>query len=690
MICKGSKGSCIFEAFCAKIPKEETWQLRKIQRLHSCSRVFKVKMLNSDWLGSKLNSRVREEPGLKLTTIVNRTIEKWGLKINLNKAYRARGKEIDMVDGSFRDQYTRIYDYTHELMRSNPDSTVKVSTMPYQGTEEDLERPGANLCPHFRRMYICLKACKDSFFKCRSIIGLDGCFLKGYYGGQLLAAIGRDPNDQMLPIAFVVVEGETKESWKWFLELLIGDLGGPRLCKTYTFISDQQKGLLPAMDELLPDVDQRFCVRHLYNNFRKRFPGKKLKELMWRAAKSTYENAFLDVMKEIKEISEPAYDYLMLIPTKHWSKWKFSGDSKCDTLVNNMSEAFNSTIVIPRQKPIVTMCEDIRVYLIEKWETNRNKITRYEDDVLPNIKKRLARESAYTNVWLVRRSTEFDYEVTHLNTTCYKYHVNLQRWECDCRKWLLIGLPCCHAISCMRNQDLNVYDFVPDIYKKERYAACYAPIIYPANGQALWRRTEYNDLQPPPIRRQPGRPKKKRNKEAGELLNDDGQLRRARWGIKCSRCKQSGHNKSTCKLPLPPPPPPSENSSNPTSTQGPSAPLTTQTPQTAQAPTAETAETNPAPTTQRSTNTQRNVTTQRTARTQRTVNTQRDSQTAPSAQGAAATQGAGTQAAQAGTGGGKQRKRKQKKRLSTSQPEGSNGKKRKTSVRVEGSVSTQQ
>jgi len=43
---------------------------------------------------------------------------------------------------------------------------------------------------------------------------MDGCFLKGYYGGQLLVAIGRDPNDQMLTIAFVVVEGETNDSWK--------------------------------------------------------------------------------------------------------------------------------------------------------------------------------------------------------------------------------------------------------------------------------------------------------------------------------------------------------------------------------------------------------------------------------------------------------------------------------------------
>ena len=198
-------------------------------------------MLNFDWLGSKLQNRVRENQDLKLITIMNRTIEKWGLEINLNKSYRAEGKAIDMIDGSFRDQYTNIYDYTHELMSLNEGSTVRVSTMPFQGNEEDAERHGAVLCPHFQMIYICFKACKDNFFKCRPVIGLDGCFLKGYYGGQLLAAIGRDPNDQMLPISFAVVEGETKDSWKWFLELLIADLGGTRLCKTHTFISDQQR-----------------------------------------------------------------------------------------------------------------------------------------------------------------------------------------------------------------------------------------------------------------------------------------------------------------------------------------------------------------------------------------------------------------------------------------------------------------
>ena len=76
---------------------------------------------------------------------------------------------------------------------------------------------------------------------CRPIIGVDGCFLKGKYGGELLTTVGRDGNDQMLPLAYAVVEVENKETWSWLLDLMIGDLGGPEVCSSYTFISDQQK-----------------------------------------------------------------------------------------------------------------------------------------------------------------------------------------------------------------------------------------------------------------------------------------------------------------------------------------------------------------------------------------------------------------------------------------------------------------
>lgn len=72
---------------------------------------------------------------------------------------------------------------------------------------------------------------------CRPIIGIDGCHLKGIYKGQVFCAIAKDGNEGIYPIAYAVVELETKETWCWFLERLISDIGSNNL----TFMSDRQK-----------------------------------------------------------------------------------------------------------------------------------------------------------------------------------------------------------------------------------------------------------------------------------------------------------------------------------------------------------------------------------------------------------------------------------------------------------------
>jgi len=37
--------------------------------------------------------------------------------------------------------------------------------------------------------------------------------LKGKYGGELVTVVARDANDQMLPIAYTVVEVENRDTW---------------------------------------------------------------------------------------------------------------------------------------------------------------------------------------------------------------------------------------------------------------------------------------------------------------------------------------------------------------------------------------------------------------------------------------------------------------------------------------------
>ena len=77
---------------------------------------------------------------------------------------------------------------------------------------------------------------------CRPFIGLDGCHLKGRFGGQLLSATANDGNDNIFPVAMAVVEQENKDSWTWFLEQFADDIG--RLEElNLAFISDKQKVL---------------------------------------------------------------------------------------------------------------------------------------------------------------------------------------------------------------------------------------------------------------------------------------------------------------------------------------------------------------------------------------------------------------------------------------------------------------
>ena len=92
----------------------------------------------------------------------------------------------------------------------------------------------------FERICICFDACKGFLFGCRVVVGLDGCHLKGPHLGQLLTVVGINPNNKIFPICYAVVKVGSKDSWSWFLQLLIEDLSINNL-DVWAFISYKQK-----------------------------------------------------------------------------------------------------------------------------------------------------------------------------------------------------------------------------------------------------------------------------------------------------------------------------------------------------------------------------------------------------------------------------------------------------------------
>ncbi|KAL0358190.1 UNVERIFIED_CONTAM: hypothetical protein Scaly_1504700 [Sesamum calycinum] len=157
-----------------------------------------------------------------------------------------------------------------------------------------------------------------------------------------------------------------RETWEWFLRLLKEDLQIVRDYE-YTLISDKQKGLIPAVETVMLQLNTGFvldtCTTTLKNAG---FRGQALKFALWKAAKATTVQDFTRRMEELATLDEKAAAWFHDKSPTHWSRSHFP---KSDMLLNNLCETFNCNILDARAKPVLTLLEWIREYLmIRKWD----------------------------------------------------------------------------------------------------------------------------------------------------------------------------------------------------------------------------------------------------------------------------------------------------------------------------------
>ncbi|KAI3904164.1 hypothetical protein MKW98_019283, partial [Papaver atlanticum] len=78
--------------------------------------------------------------------------------------------------------------------------------------------------------------------------------------GVLLTAVALDANEQSYPLAFAIVDVESKDSWEWFLcrvHNLIGNIDD------LTVISDRGTHVCPAVENVFRNANHVHCVFHL-------------------------------------------------------------------------------------------------------------------------------------------------------------------------------------------------------------------------------------------------------------------------------------------------------------------------------------------------------------------------------------------------------------------------------------------
>ena len=79
------------------------------------------------------------------------------------------------------------------------------------------------------------------------MVSIDGTQMYGKYRRVLLIAMATDANKKVLPLAFAVVNKESRPNWEWFLERLRISLEDVIADKDICVISVRYKGIQNAI-----------------------------------------------------------------------------------------------------------------------------------------------------------------------------------------------------------------------------------------------------------------------------------------------------------------------------------------------------------------------------------------------------------------------------------------------------------
>ncbi|XP_043717917.1 uncharacterized protein LOC122665848 [Telopea speciosissima] len=483
--------------------------IKTLNPQHTCVRDSNEINVSYKWVAEKLCEELKADPGMSREAMSAILLKRFGLQVSYMKLWRARKVAHEWNEGNHADSYAMLPSYARLVVQTNPGSMF---ILQYEDRLVDMSTN-----PIFKRCFVCYKACRD--------VAVDG-------------------NNSIFPLAFGVVEIEKKSSWRFFLDCLHDALGDASDDNTLTFMSDNQKGLAEIIGDLFPYSNIRCCSRHLYQNFKAKFPGSILRRYYWAASEASTLVLFQKAMDTIKSIDNAAYEWLNRKPHTLWSRHAFDLRCKNDSITNNVTESFNSWVGSLRSKPILSLLDSIRIKVMERLYNRYQKGCTYESMITPKVLHKIATVKEQSRHCHVYAFSPYEFEVAEKFVR--KFVVDLEKRSCICRVWECTGVPCKHAAAAISYKRQIVEDYCDGCYSKQRYLVTYANMIHPLpNIQDLSKEGPQGVVQPPKLKRLPGRPHKNRRREPSEGAPAD--FRKRSRTVRCEKCKELGHNKRRCE-----------------------------------------------------------------------------------------------------------------------------------------------
>ncbi|KAL7599378.1 hypothetical protein Lser_V15G26728 [Lactuca serriola] len=269
------------------------------------------------------------------------------------------GTNLNIDDNWIVSQSTKSYvalpKYLGALQKFNPGTIVERCVSRSTDVDE----------VEFRRVFWAFAPFIKGFHYCRPVISIDGTHLYGKYTGKMLIAMGVNGNNQILPLAFAIVENESYNTWNWFLSHVKNHVVKDR--EGICLISDRHGGILKAVNE---HGSPWYCLRHFINNFYDKFHNSVLKALAYRVGSQNQIRKFNSIMEEIGKLNPHARHCLESHPLNRWTL-AYDGGRRYGLVTTNLSEIFNSVLKGARFLPI-TACVQLTFYrMVHYFEVRR-------------------------------------------------------------------------------------------------------------------------------------------------------------------------------------------------------------------------------------------------------------------------------------------------------------------------------
>ena len=295
-IIKCKDKTCPFKCRAAVRKKNAKWVIAKLRGPHTCatrSMGQDHRQLTSNLVSQSIRELVNSDPSLKVKVIIAHVIEKFGYTISYRKVWIAKVKVIESLYGNWETSYNDLPQWLLIMKTYLPGTVIDLQTLPAisnEGTQLGDKRI-------FHRLFWAFQPCIRGFAYCKPIVQVDGTWLYGKYRGTLLMVVAQDGNGNIFPIAFAIVEGETKDAWSFFLRNLRRHVTPQaNLC----LISDRHASIKSAYENPENGWQQSptthvYCIRHIAQNFMREIKDNELRKKFINMGKNLHLNLLLIV-----------------------------------------------------------------------------------------------------------------------------------------------------------------------------------------------------------------------------------------------------------------------------------------------------------------------------------------------------------------------------------------------------------